>query len=217
MVRWLHGRSRAFAACVLIVPVLGVAGALALRASLLATAQSVERSEFFAACSLGTPEQVQVFLDRGWSPNEREQLYDPNVSVLKVLSKLFTSQRREEDDGRTVAFAALENKAHRLQVLTLLLDRGADVNAKAPYSLLSSAVSQGDVRSVTLLFERGAKLKPTGTEELRIALWKPNPKMIKLLLSKGARAPTSWERGLHRSVSKAKREEIRKILAGTVP
>ncbi|KEO82284.1 hypothetical protein EL26_15995 [Tumebacillus flagellatus] len=108
--------------------------------------------------------------------------------VTKELDLGANPNYRNPDRGDTPLIASVVLK--RLDVVQLLLDNGADINAQASdgYSALLAAVSGQDVEMTKLLLKQGANpnlASPKGTA-LQMARQTQNQAEINLLLAAGA-------------------------------
>jgi ankyrin repeat protein len=107
----------------------------------------------------------------------------------------------------------------RIPLLRLLLDRGADINARNSIAgtALGAAIRYGHEEIAEMLLDRGADLNLEDSEGLNIALYNTivtanfSERMLKLLFDRGARAqPAALNMFLHIS---AQRRQVRTIQA----
>jgi ankyrin repeat protein len=88
-------------------------------------------------------------------------------------------------DGNTPLMFAAEHGL--LEILRVLIDKGADVNAadNNDWTALMSAANQGNLTTVQVLLDKGANIKQTNADGLTvldiIAIKEPNEVNLKLL------------------------------------
>jgi ankyrin repeat protein len=149
----------------------------------------------------GNVELVKFFLSHG------ESLYFSNDDVLLtgvsanfellpiILEHRPTLINYIAHEGGNLTFLILAAQAGNINAVTLLLDKGADVNLRA-YELtpLIAGVKGGNLKVVKLLLSHGAKInlssKVGDYTPLRTAIIMDNLPMIELLLSHGAKITT---------------------------
>lgn len=183
--------SRAFKALVALVLVGGALATGLVFTSIRANAIDAQRAAFFDAVQFGTAAEAKVFLDRGWSAIERERLSEPSRPFFQQLTLLW-NRGLQPSLGKSVLEAAVANRRERTAMIQLALDSGARLNEPPnDGSLVNFAVSTGDVEAVRLLLNRGATLAG-GEVPVGIALWRPNPDMVRVLVEQGARPPVNW-------------------------
>jgi ankyrin repeat protein len=108
--------------------------------------------------------------------------------VERLLEK--GAEEVEKANGEEALFAAARLKNPR--IAKLLLDHGADVNAKqglCKMTALRIAAAHGNTKVAQLLLERGAEtntLDCTYTTALQMAVYGENQELVQLLLEKGA-------------------------------
>lgn len=110
---------------------------------------------------------TRALLDRGADPNTRD---------------------KPSDDAPVLMIAATRSNP---QLVTLLLDRGAkvDASAKGGDTALIEAAGTGDVSTTPLLLDRGADVNAvdsSGLTPLLSAAWRCRPEVVRLLLRRGA-------------------------------
>lgn len=119
--------------------------------------------DFFAAVNRDDGSAIQALIKRGFDPNSR----DPA--------------------GQTGLHLALRDESPRV-VKALLESPGLDVNvhnASAESPLMMAAL-RGNLDMTRLLLERGAKVHQDGWSPLHYAATGPEPKLVALLLDRGA-------------------------------
>lgn len=127
----------------------------------VANAQSYE--VFFGAVNRGDGQTVAALLARGFDPNSR----DPQ--------------------GQTALHLALRDDSPKV-VDALLAHPGLDVNAlnEAGESPLMMAALRGQLGAAERLLARGAKVHQTGWSPIHYAATGPEPRLVSLLLARGA-------------------------------
>lgn len=109
-----------------------------------------------------------------------------------TLALLTISLLHADDPNEDLRAAARKGDAAQVK---LLLDRGADVNAKSAYGStpLFFASDRGHMDVIKLLIERGADLNAEDSfyhfTPLSWAVQKNRPEVVKLLLDRGAKSP----------------------------
>jgi ankyrin repeat protein len=114
------------------------------------------------------------------------------VIIERYLGSGWDVNAQGEKYGRTALHLAAMNG--HLEIVKLLLEHGADVNAKTKegygYTALHSAASNGHLEIVKLLLEHGAdvnaKTKYGGYTALHSATMNGHLEIVKLLLEHGA-------------------------------
>lgn len=143
----------------------------------------------------GTAHNVEVFLKRGADPNLRLMYGGPLVT--------------------------LSASCGRAEVVRLLVDAGADVNAAAPstgFNPLLIAAKDGDLELTRLLVERGADLEArirSGATPLMLAALHGHVEVTQFLLERGARVNAAANKGATALILAAGRghtESVRALL-----
>jgi len=118
--------------------------------------------DFFVAIRRDDGGAIKALLDRGFDPNTPDSKGQP---------------------GLTIAIQVPALKAAKA-----LLDGSANVNALngAGESALMMAALKGDLAGARLLLERGAQVNQSGWAPLHYAATGPEPKIVQLLLERGA-------------------------------
>ena len=125
--------------------------------------QAGSYEDFFSAVRNDNASVVKDLLERGFDPNTRDGKGQP---------------------GLTVAMQEQSLKVTRL----LLGQPSVDVNAlnQAGESALMIAALKGNVTSLGLLLERGARINQPGWSAIHYAATGPEPQAVRLLLDRGA-------------------------------
>lgn len=173
-----------------------------------------------------TAEMVQKFLDAGFDPNIRHEKTPTALqsaaylgctrlvqSLLNAKADVNAPPKQTDEPGEETAWTALqasimvESDSLNLDIIHLLLDHGADINAPAPLgygtrTALQAAIEGGNIELIRLLLSRGANINaPAGPERgmtaLQAAAIKGYVGLAAQLLEAGAdvNAPGSLEYG----------------------
>ena len=137
-----------------------------------------DRLHFKLCAAISTPETHRsVACAFGFS----RFLKDPALSTMEVNQR----QKFGECEFTFLVFAV---EFGYDQIVQLLLDQGADINAKSGYfgNALGTAIARGDDKLVQILFDRGADINTQS--DYRSALWATsfaeNEKVMQILLDK---------------------------------
>lgn len=108
----------------------------------------------------------------------------------RLLERGANVNARSTNLGRT-PFLIAAGYPGSVEVLTLLLDRGADLRAKdtAGFSALASAMVSGDLEAVRFLVARGLHPNDAPVAAVRAAFARARPGMIEFLMSHGLKVP----------------------------
>ena len=146
------------------------------------------RSSLFIASANGSPEIVGVLLDKGADPNIRD---DSGATPLhEAMWGILRGGRRS---NAPVALSPGKNQnPDTLAVVTLLLDKGADINARTKEGAtpLLNALAWGQSDVARLLIQRGADVNlknKQGDSPLRRALALRLNDVVELLRTAGAK------------------------------
>ncbi len=137
----------------------------------------------------------------------------PSIATFLIESGVNLDER--DGQGYSPLNHAIMERNRSLVVL--LLDKGADVNGGGgSQTPLFSAIRVNAPDLVGLLLDRGADPEPRGnyrTSPLCAAVW--NPKMVEMLLAKGAKvnASTSMRSPLACACATSRRDTVRLLLA----
>ena len=120
-----------------------------------------------------------------------EELESSKVLALSIGSKSKVAEKvnaQGGDYGNALNGAAYHG---HIQVMQMLLDRGANVNAQGEYSgnALQAASYSGHDKLVHMLLDRGADVNAQGGEygnALQAALYRGHKKLVQMLLDRGA-------------------------------
>ena len=154
---------------------------------------------FLLACTNGNPDMVHGLLRAGADPNATRETGESAIMTasrtgnLKAVKALLAYEpdlnRQENRRGQTALMWAIE-QGHP-QVAKLLIERGADVNARSKngFTPLLFAAQQNDLDSVQVLLAAGAKLDgftPEWGSALVAAAARGHENLAIFLLEKGA-------------------------------
>jgi len=144
--------------------------AMVAAAVLSANAGSFE--DFFVAIKNDNASQLAALLGRGFDPNTRDPKGQP---------------------GLTMAVIEQSAKTEKL----LLAQPTIDVNAlnNAGESPLMMAALKGDATSAKMLLDSGAKVNQPGWSALHYAATGPEPKLVQLLIERGAEVDAASPNG----------------------
>ncbi len=152
--------------------------------------------DFFKAIHFDQVQDVQKLLRRGIDPNSPNEKGVPALLVALQSGSFKTAillaqepQTRVEvsnpSNESALMMAAINNQ---LEVATVLIERGAEVNRKG-WSPLHYAATRGHIAMMRLLLENSAYIdaeSPNGTTPLMMAAYYAPPLAVKLLLEEGA-------------------------------
>ncbi len=145
----------------------------------------------------GSLEVVKLLLDRGADINAKNN--SGGTALMVASGKTFFWPTETFAQTGRKALVVGSGKGH-LEVVKLLLDRGADVNAKAKDgdTALMSAAGKGHPEIVERLFNSGADINAKRTDgftPLMVASSNGRLEILKLLLGKGADVNAKSENG----------------------
>jgi len=141
---------------------------------------------------------VEDLLKRGADPNQTDSV--GATALMLAVSDLEKSRRlierganvnaRSTNLGRT-PFLIAAGYPGSVDVLALLLERGADLRAKdtAGFSALGLAMLNADLEVVRFLVARGLDPNDVPVVALRAALGRARPDMIEYLMARGLKVP----------------------------
>jgi ankyrin repeat protein len=152
--------------------------------------------DFFKAIHFDQVQEVQKLLRRGIDPNSPNEKGVPALLVALQSGSFKTAillaqepQTRVEvsnpSNESALMMAAINNQ---LEVATVLIERGAEVNRKG-WTPLHYAATRGHIAMMRLLLENSAYIdaeSPNGTTPLMMAAYYAPPLAVKLLLEEGA-------------------------------
>ena len=152
--------------------------------------------DFFKAIHFDQVQEVQTLLRRGIdpnSPNEKGvpallvalQSGSPKSAVLLAQEPQTRVEVSNPSNESALMMAAINNQ---LEVATVLIERGAEVNRKG-WTPLHYAATRGHIAMMRLLLENSAYIdaeSPNGTTPLMMAAYYAPPLAVKLLLEEGA-------------------------------
>lgn len=152
--------------------------------------------DFFKAIHFDQVQDVQKLLRRGIDPNSPNEKGVPALLVALQSGSFKTAillaqepQTRVEvsnpSNESALMMAAINNQ---LEVATVLIERGAEVNRKG-WTPLHYAATRGHIAMMRLLLENSAYIdaeSPNGTTPLMMAAYYAPPLAVKLLLEEGA-------------------------------
>ncbi len=142
------------------------------------------------------PDVLRLLLDRGADPNLEGSLGTPlksatlqgDVQVVRWLLDAGADPNR----GRRGLALHVAARYGRLDLVALLLERGADIEARSPegHTALHEASHQGQIEAVRLLLEHGAKIDvvtPYGRPALHFAVGGGHDDVAELLRAHGSK------------------------------
>lgn len=142
-----------------------------------------------AAVKAGNGAEVEAMLNQGADPNSRDRSEELKPSFWDALQTYIRGRRPTADESNPVLVIAASQG--NVQVIKLLLDRGADVNASGEYgeNSLFRAISTAPNETIRLLLDRGANpnaLNVGNGTPLERAAERGKVETVQLLLAKGA-------------------------------
>mgnify|MGYP000535365496 CR=1 FL=1 len=152
--------------------------------------------DFFKAIHFDQVQEVQKLLRRGIDPNSPNEKGVPALLVALQSGSLKSAvllaqepQTRVEvsnpNNESALMMAALHNQ---IEVATVLIERGAEVNRKG-WTPLHYAATRGHIAMMRLLLENSAYIdaeSPNGTTPLMMAAMYGSPEAVKVLIQAGA-------------------------------
>ncbi|KAJ8130645.1 hypothetical protein O1611_g2981 [Lasiodiplodia mahajangana] len=157
------------------------------------------------ACALASTGIVQLLLDQGSNPNERDAaLWSPlheaakqnNIGIMTMLFRARANANiRTRNHSTPLSIAAQNGGADAIR---LLIDKGANIDAidKNGYSALHRAVQRRHLDCVELLVSAGANINTrgdTGFTPLHMAIGRDQYDIVNYLLEHGADANSKSE------------------------
>ncbi len=179
------------------------------------------------ACLSGKTEMVKLFLDRGSDPNQNKGLplcvcSGPQGAPVEAVKLLLQSGADPNQWDKESALVAASD-ANRLDVVSLLLEKGANVNAPGDkgQTALMAAASGGSSKDalVKILLDKGADVNvknKSGQTALVLAAEQGRVQAAQLLVEKGANVNVKAEYGvtpLHLAAYKGSVEMVELLLA----
>jgi ankyrin repeat protein len=158
--------------------------------------------DLILALKTGSIEEIQSLLEQGADPNARDLPELKPRGWIQQIIELVTQTRHPEIDRAPTVLCVATESGYPTQVVTLLLDRGANIKASetCDQPALFNTVVHGNLMATRLLLERGANANvhdSKGDTALQAALLFDNVAMIRLLLEHGARVQASDFDGAH--------------------
>jgi ankyrin repeat protein len=152
--------------------------------------------DFFKAIHFDQVQEVQKLLKRGIDPNSPNEKGVPALLVALQSGSNKTAVLLAQEPQTRVEVSNPSNESalmmaainNQLEVATVLIERGAEVNRKG-WTPLHYAATRGHIAMMRLLLENSAYIdaeSPNGTTPLMMAAYYAPPLAVKLLLEEGA-------------------------------
>jgi hypothetical protein len=152
--------------------------------------------DFFKAIAFDQVQDVQKLLKRGFDPNSPNEKGVPALLVALQSGAFKTAVLLAQEPQTRVEVSNPSNESalmmaainNQLEVATVLIQRGAEVNRKG-WTPLHYAATRGHIAMMRLLLENSAYIdaeSPNGTTPLMMAAYYAPPLAVKLLLEEGA-------------------------------
>jgi ankyrin repeat protein len=152
--------------------------------------------DFFKAIHFDQVQEVQKLLKRGIDPNSPNEKGVPALIVALQSGSSKSAVILAQDPQTRVEATNPSNESplmmaaihNQLEVATVLIERGAEVNRKG-WTALHYAATRGHIAMMRLLLENSAYIdaeSPNGTTPLMMAAYYAPPLAVKLLLEEGA-------------------------------
>jgi ankyrin repeat protein len=152
--------------------------------------------DFFKAIHFDQVQEVQKLLKRGIDPNSPNEKGVPALIVALQSGSSKSAVILAQDPQTRVEASNPSNESplmmaaihNQLEVATVLIERGAEVNRKG-WTALHYAATRGHIAMMRLLLENSAYIdaeSPNGTTPLMMAAYYAPPLAVKLLLEEGA-------------------------------
>lgn len=152
--------------------------------------------DFFKAIHFDQVQEVQKLLRRGIDPNSPNEKGVPALLVALQSGSNKTAVLLAQEPQTRVEVSNPSNESalmmaainNQLEVATVLIERGAEVNRKG-WTPLHYAATRGHIAMMRLLLENNAYIdaeSPNGTTPLMMAAYYAPPLAVKLLLEEGA-------------------------------
>jgi len=152
--------------------------------------------DFFKAIHFDQVQEVQKLLRRGIDPNSPNEKGVPALLVALQSGSNKTAVLLAQEPQTRVEVSNPSNESalmmaainNQLEVATVLIERGAEVNRKS-WTPLHYAATRGHIAMMRLLLENNAYIdaeSPNGTTPLMMAAYYAPPLAVKLLLEEGA-------------------------------
>lgn len=177
---------------------------LLLLTAVFARATATDRSaELFQAVKDYDPVVVQVLLMQGADPSGKDET-GRSALMMSVTPSIMWVLKGKSGSGKAPTDVIFTKEAKTqealLQVVKLLLDSGAEVNAqdKGGCTALAYAASNGLTKAVELLLDRGAEINMKdndGRTALMMASSRGFTEVVRLLLQKGAAVNAQGKNG----------------------
>jgi ankyrin repeat protein len=160
------------------------------------TANAGSYDDFFKAIEFDQAPIVQSLLKRGFDPNSPNEKGVPALLVALQSGSHKTAVVLAQEPRTRVEVTNASNESalmmaainNQMEVATVLIERGAEVNRKG-WTALHYAATRGHIAMMRLLLEHSAYIdaeSPNGTTPLMMAAYYATPLAVKLLLEEGA-------------------------------